>query len=58
MADIEKLIDRLIDKNDKHAYSCLRELEVLSEQSNEVYKYFDIFVRMLNNSNSKEIHHE
>ena len=39
MADIENLVSRLTDKNDKHAYSCLRELEVLSEQSDEVYKY-------------------
>jgi len=52
MADIENLVNGLTDENDTHAYSCLKELEELSEQSNEVYKYFDVFVEMLSNPSS------
>ena len=52
MADIEQLVNGLTDQNDKHAYNCLRQLTAISEQSNEVYRYFDVFAQMLTSANS------
>jgi len=47
MGDIEILMNGLNGKDEKYAYECLKELEELSENSGEVYKYFDIFSDML-----------
>lgn len=52
MSYIRDLVNGLTDKNDKHVYKCLQELQSLSEQNNEIYKYFDEFVEMLDNANS------
>lgn len=50
--DIESLVNGLIDSDDKHAYQCLKQLEDESVKSSAVYPYFDLFVEMLDNTNS------
>lgn len=52
MRDIRDLVNGLTNKNNKHAYKCLQELQSLSKQKNEIYKYFDEFLEMLNSTNS------
>lgn len=52
MGDIQELVYGLIDKNDKYAYQCLKQLESESMKSDIVYPYFDSFAEMLNDSNS------
>lgn len=52
MSDIQELVYGLRDKNDKHAYQCLKQLESESMKSDVVYSYFDSFISMLNDSNS------
>ena len=49
---ISELVSGLYDNNDKSAYKCLQELELASEKDSSVYSFFDIFVEMLDNSNS------
>ena len=49
---MEELIQNLYNLDNKVAYNTLKELEKLSENSNEVYKYFDKLVEMLDNENS------
>ena len=49
---MENLIQNLYNLDNKIAYSCLKELEVISYTSNEVYKFFETFVEMLDNKNS------
>lgn len=49
---MEDLIENLYNLDNTIAYSCLKELEKISYSSNEVYKYFDKFVEMLDNKNS------
>ena len=44
---MEDLIENLYNLDNTIAYSCLKELEKISYSSNEVYKYFDKFVEML-----------
>ncbi|WP_303753682.1 hypothetical protein [Enterococcus sp. S86.2] len=44
MRDIRDLVNGLTNKNNKHAYKCLHELQSLSKQNNEIYKYFDEFL--------------
>lgn len=52
MENIEELIERLYSKDNNAAYQALQMLEVESEKSNVVYKFFDKFVEMIENSNS------
>ncbi len=49
---ISELVSGLYDSNDKSAYKCLQELELISEKDSSVYSFFDTFVEMLDNSNS------
>ena len=49
---MEDLIENLYNLDNTIAYSCLKELEKISYSSNEVYKYFDKFVEMLDNKSS------
>lgn len=52
MNDIEKLIEGVFCKDNKYAYQCFQELERQSEQSDVIYRYFDIFSEMIDNDNS------
>lgn len=52
MDNIQKLIDGLMNSDNKEAYECLKKLENESYQSHVVYPYFDLFVDMLENVNS------
>lgn len=52
MESTAKLIERLYSKDNKIAYKALQMLETESEKSNTVYKFFDKFAEMLENSNS------
>jgi len=49
--ELQSLVDGLFS-NDMHAYRCLQQLEAQSKRSNEVYPFFDIFVDMLESTNS------
>ena len=53
--DIEKQIKILTGTDNKQAYNALKELIKISEKSNEVYLYFDIFVEMMNNQDNSYI---
>ncbi|BDF01614.1 hypothetical protein [[Clostridium] innocuum] len=53
--DLDKQIDMLVCTDNKKAYNALKELLVISEQSNALYSYFDIFVEMMNNQNNSYI---
>jgi hypothetical protein len=52
MDSIRELIERLYSKNNKVAYQALQLLEAESEKSNAVYKFFDRFAEMIEDSNS------
>lgn len=52
MIDIQNLVDGLINGEHKYAYQCLKQLEDESNHSCEVYRFFDIFVSMLDNTSS------
>ena len=52
MVEVAELINGLFDQNDRRAYSCLQGLEAESERADDVYKYFNIFEKMLDNENS------
>lgn len=52
MSSVQDLVDGLVDRDDKRAYRCLKQLEEISIRSAEVYPFFDIFAEMLNNTNS------
>lgn len=52
MDNMMELVIGLLDKNDKTAYKCLKELMSASEQDNRVYQYFDTIADMINNENS------
>lgn len=52
MDNIIELVNGLLDKNDKAAYKCLKELLSVSEQDNRVYHYFDTIADMIDNENS------
>ncbi|AQR95906.1 SufBD protein [Clostridium saccharoperbutylacetonicum] len=52
MENIAELIEKLYSKNDKAAYKALQLLEAESEKSNDVYKFFDRFVELIEDSNS------
>lgn len=49
---LEKQITALSSKNNNVAYQALKELQKLSEESNEVYAYLSIFMDMINSDNS------
>lgn len=46
--DIEALIDKLYDKDTSKAFEDLKELELLSDNSNILYPYLGKFVEMVN----------
>ncbi|BCZ47884.1 hypothetical protein psyc5s11_39510 [Clostridium gelidum] len=52
MESTAELIERLYSKDNKVAYQALQMLETESEKSNTVYKFFDVFAEMIDNSNS------
>ena len=52
MESIAELIERLYSKDNKLAYQALQMLEIESEKSNAIYKFFDIFAEMIENNNS------
>lgn len=52
MENVTDLIERLYSKDNKAAYKALQVLEAESEKSNTVYKFFDRFAEMIENSNS------
>lgn len=52
MNHINELVCGLKDKDNKSAYQCLKQLEVVSAESDAVYPYFDTFVEMLDDLNS------
>ncbi|AKN31316.1 SufBD protein [Clostridium carboxidivorans P7] len=52
MCSVTELIERLCSKDNKAAYQALQMLETESEKSNDVYKFFDRFVEMIENNNS------
>ncbi|NFA59103.1 SufBD protein [Clostridium sporogenes] len=52
MENTTELIERLYSKDNKTAYQALQMLETKSQKSNTVYKFFDKFAEMLENSNS------
>ncbi len=52
MDNMIELVNGLLDKNDKAAYKCLKELLSASEEDNRVYQYFDTIADMIDNENS------
>jgi hypothetical protein len=52
MESVIELIEKLYAKDNKVAYKVLKLLETESEQSNVVYKFFDKFIKMMEDSNS------
>jgi hypothetical protein len=52
MEEVKKLVEGLLNNDNKQAYQCLKQLESESNLSAEVYQFFDIFVEMLSNTNS------
>nr|WP_044040169.1 hypothetical protein [Clostridium bornimense] len=50
--DIQSLVNGLMSSDDKQAYQCLKQLEIESNDSDIVYKFFETFVKMLDNVNS------
>jgi hypothetical protein len=52
MSTIQELVDGLRDKNDKYAYECLKQLQLISMDSDSVYPYFDLFAEMMDDTNS------
>ena len=52
MPNIRDLVDGLMNSDANQAYQCLKQLEDISSHSAEVYPFFDIFVEMLDNTNS------
>lgn len=52
MENVTELIERLYSKDEKSAYAALQLLQAESEKSNDVYKFFDRFVELIEDSNS------
>jgi lipoate-protein ligase A len=52
MENITELIERIYSKNAKDAYEALQLLEIESEKSNAVYKFFDRFAELIKDGNS------
>jgi hypothetical protein len=52
MENVTELIERLYSKDEKAAYEALQLLETESEKSNDVYKFFDRFVELIEDRNS------
>ncbi|MFB0920735.1 MAG: hypothetical protein QMB62_07620 [Oscillospiraceae bacterium] len=51
-ADIELLVEWLSDKDDKLRYPCLLVLQMRSKDSDDLFKYWEIFRGKLNSDNS------
>lgn len=52
MEELTEMIRKLYSKDNKEAYNTLQLLEKKSDDSNEVYEFFDEFVEMIKNDNS------
>lgn len=52
MNEIKEQVIGLRDKDNTHAYQCLKQLESESISSDIVYPYFDCFAEMLDDTNS------
>ncbi|PJI07226.1 MULTISPECIES: SufBD protein [Clostridium] len=52
MDSLIELIEKLYSKDNKEAYKALQMLEIESEKSNAVYKFFHEFAEMIENNNS------
>lgn len=52
MEEIEQLVAKLTFPQTKIAYGAFKELEALSQRSDEIYPYFDTFCAMLDAPNS------
>ena len=52
MGSIQELVNGLSGKNNDYAYECLKELELMSKDTEAVYPYFDTFTEMLDDKNS------
>ena len=52
MSHMEGLINGLMGQDDKKAYECLKKLEEISNHASTIYRFFDIFVEMLDSDNS------
>ena len=52
MIDIEALVGRLRDRDDKSAYAAFLELQEESRRSNKVYPYFDRFASLIEEESS------
>ncbi len=52
METINELTEGLLDKDNLHAYDCLKKLLALSETSDAVYARFDTFAEMMKSDNS------
>ena len=50
--NILELVDGLQCGDDKFAYGCLKELEKMSSETNDVYNFMDKFIEMFSDSNS------
>lgn len=50
--NIKEKISLLSVPDNKVAYNALKELLMLSEESNQLYQYFDDFIEMMNSPNS------
>lgn len=50
--DIQNIVDGLVNGEHKYAYQCLKQLEDESNHSCDVYRFFDIFASMLDNTSS------
>ena len=52
MEELIEMIRKLYSKDNKEAYNTLQLLEKKSDDSNEVYEFFDEFAEMINDDNS------
>lgn len=52
MSELEPLIAGLTLPDHNAAYKCLKQLQIRSAASNEVYAYFDLFAQMMDSEHS------
>lgn len=53
--NIDKQIEMLLGSDNKKAYNVLKELIEISQLSNDLYSYFDVFIEMMNNQDNSYI---
>jgi hypothetical protein len=51
-ADVEKLVTWLTEKDDNFRYKCFLLLQGRSQESDDIYPYWDIFIEKLGSDNS------